>query len=154
MQQTNDLDTSQLAGSQHESTPLTTANINTGLVEFLAGLPSLTLSATRRFNICERFGVTDDELTAAVAICVANKRRSLLPIPARGFGADKLACAMMLTGTARPTPDQLDAALLEMYPVGGPTTASLVAAGWLLLTFDKELLCEVVEVTQQPEQSK
>lgn len=61
-----------------------------------------------------------------------------LPTPAHPFGADTLAAALLLTGSARPTPAQLDAPLLEMYPVGGPTAASLVAAGWLLPTIDKK----------------
>ena len=56
----------------------------------------------------------------------------ILPTPARPFGADALTCALALTGTNTPTPAKLDAALLEMYPVGGPTAASLVAAGWLV----------------------
>ncbi len=61
-----------------------------------------------------------------------------LPTPAYPFGADALACALTLTGSPYPTPAQLDAALLEMYPVGGPTAASLVATGWLLPTVDKK----------------
>jgi hypothetical protein len=61
-----------------------------------------------------------------------------LPTPAHPFGADTLACALTLTGSPYPTPAQLDAALLGMYPVGGPTAASLVAAGWLLPTIDKK----------------
>ena len=61
-----------------------------------------------------------------------------LPTPAYPFGADALACALTLTGSPYPTPAQLDAALLGMYPVGGPTAASLVAAGWLLPTIDKK----------------
>lgn len=154
MQQTNDLDTSKSAQSQPEDTHLATTSINTGLVEFLAGLYSLTLSATRRISVCKRFSVTDDELTTTIAVCVAHKRRALLPVLAKAFGADALADAIRLTGTTRPTPAQLDAALLDMYPVGGPTAARLVAAGWLLLTIDGELLSEAVEVTQHPEPDK
>lgn len=154
MQQTNDLVTSQLAGSQSEVTPLATTSINTGLVEFIASLYSLNLTASRRFSICRRFGVTEDELTAAVAVCASTKSRALPPIQAKEFGADALAYAIVLTGTARPTPAQLDAALLEMYPVGGPTVANLIAVNWLLHTIDKKLPDGVVEVTQQPEPSK
>ena len=62
----------------------------------------------------------------------------LLPTPARPFGADTLACALALTGTACPTAAQLDAALLELYPVGGPTAAGLTTAGWLVSTVDKK----------------
>ena len=61
-----------------------------------------------------------------------------LPTPAHPFGADTLACALTLTDSPYPTPAQLDAALLGIYPVGGPTAASLVAAGWLLPTIDKK----------------
>lgn len=151
MQQTNDLNTSQSTDSQNRATHLATTRIDSELVEFLASLPSLNLSATRRISVYRRFDVTNDELATAMAICVANKRRAQLPTPARAFGADTLTYAIALTGTTSPTPAQLDAALLKMYPVGGPTAARLVAAGWLLLNINKELPGGMVEVTQQPE---
>lgn len=139
MQQINDLPTSQLAGSQYEGTPTAAAASSAGLVTFLAGLPSTALSETGRRNVCGRFGLTDDELTAALAAHgPADEWRTMLPVPAKEFGADALACALSLTGTTRPTLAQLDAALLEMYPVGGPTAAGLVDAGWLLPTIDKK----------------
>jgi len=162
MEQINDLNTSQLAGSQREGTPHATAASSaglansklssdgqdvvthataansTGLATFLAGLLSPALSETGRRNVCGRFGLTDDELTTALAhYGPPDEYGPMLPIPAKEFGADALTCAMVLTGTTRPTPAQLDAALLEMYPVGGPTAASLVAAGWLVPTIDK-----------------
>lgn len=141
MQQTNDLHTSQLAGSQGAEKLVATAANSVGLPTFLAGLPSAALSETGRRNVCQRFGLTDDALTTAmVAYGPPAKRRMMLPIPAKEFGADALDCAMMLTGTIRPTAAQLDEALLEMYPVGGPTAASLVAAGWLVSTIDKKCL--------------
>jgi hypothetical protein len=139
MEQANDLPTSRLAGSQHEGTPAAKAASSAGLATFLAGLPSAALSETGRRNVCGRFGLTDDELaTALAAHGPADEWWALLPVPAKEFGADALACALSLTGTTCPTPAQLDAALLEMYPVGGPTAASLVAAGWLLPTIDKK----------------
>ena len=67
-----------------------------------------------------------------------DNRRAQLPIPAKEFGANALADAIMLTGTIHPTAAQLDAILYEMYPVGGPTAASLIAAGWLLPTTDRK----------------
>ena len=67
-----------------------------------------------------------------------DERRALLPIPAKEFGADALACAMKLTGALHPTAAQLDATLLEMYPISGPTAARLIAAGWLLPTTDRK----------------
>ena len=148
MAQTNDLHTSQLAGSQREGTPPATVAHSAGLAIFLARLTSPALSETGRRNVCRRFHLNDDELTAALASCDwPAKRRALLPIPAKEFGADTLADAMMLTGTTCPTPAQLDTALLQMYPVGGPTAANLVAAGWLLPTIDKKGLRLPVEAS-------
>lgn len=111
------------------------------LVVYLSGLPSLELSETGRRNVCGRFGLTEEELTKALAgCCPPAERRPSLPVPAKEFGADALACALSLTGTAWPTAAQLDAALCEMYPCGGPTAASLVAAGLLVPTIDKTAL--------------
>lgn len=62
---------------------------------------------------------------------------AVLPTPARPFGADTLACAITLTGTATPTAAALATALAKMYPGGtGPTVPDLLAAGWLVPTID------------------
>jgi hypothetical protein len=62
---------------------------------------------------------------------------SLLPTPARPFGADTLACAFTLTGKATPTAAALATALAEIYPGGiGPSVPDLLAAGWLVPTLD------------------
>ena len=137
MQQTNDLNASQLAGSLCKDKRPAMASRRTGLATFLAGRSGYALNETDRLDICERFGLTNDELATEMAAT----RRVVLPIPAKAFGADALAYAMVLTGTNSPTPAQLDAALCEMYPNDGPTAASLVAAGWLVPTIDKTGLC-------------
>ena len=62
---------------------------------------------------------------------------TVLPTPARPFGADTLACALTLTGKATPTAAALAMALGELYPAGtGPTVPDLLATGWLVHTID------------------
>ena len=61
---------------------------------------------------------------------------TVLPTPARAFGADTLACALALTGQAAPTAAALAMALAELYPSGGPTVPDLLAADWLVPTVD------------------
>ena len=57
--------------------------------------------------------------------------------PARPFGADTLACALVLTGRATPTVAELAAALAQLYPAAnGPTVADVLASGWLVPTLD------------------
>ena len=109
------------------------------ITAFLHRLPNLNLSETGRRNVCNRFNLTDDELRVIIARYQQDKIRQLrMPVPAKEFGADSLECAIALSGSAYPTAIQLDAALLEMYPSGGPTAASLVAAGWLVPTIDNK----------------
>lgn len=43
------------------------------LAAFLAGLPSLALSATGRRNVAARFGLTDEQLAAALATAQQQK---------------------------------------------------------------------------------
>lgn len=136
MQQTNDLNSLGLLGQQAKDTPLL---LDPKLLKYLNGLPSLALSETGRRNVCGRFGLTEEALTTALAECRRLKLRQpgRLPIPVKDFGAEALHCALALTGCPSPTAAQLDTALLEMYPAGGPTAASLVVAGWLVPTVDK-----------------
>ena len=139
MQPANDLTTLRLAGGQREGTPAAPAGAaRTGaLPAFLAGLPDLHLSDTGRRNVCGRFGLTNDELTAALAECAPAPHPAA---PVGEIGAEALACALGATGKAYPTTAQLDAALAEMYPHGGPTAADLLAAGLLVPTIDKTAL--------------
>lgn len=140
MQQTNDLNALCLPGQQAKDTPPVAKPNYVKLATYLKGLPSLALSETGRRNVCGRFGLTDNELTFALAECrrLQLRQPGRLPIPAKEFGADTLHCALALTDCPSPTAIQLDAALREMYPAGGPTAAGLVAAGWLVPTVDKK----------------
>ena len=56
------------------------------------------------------------------------------------FNAEMLACALVLTGKATPTPDALSTALRELYPGGGPGVAGVLAGGWLVPTIDGKRL--------------
>lgn len=59
----NDLNTLRLPGEQAKGTTPARARLRA----FLRGLPSLAFSDKGRATVCQRFGVSDDELTAAVA---------------------------------------------------------------------------------------
>lgn len=52
------------------------------------------------------------------------------------FDAELLACALAITGKTTPTPNELCAALVELYPKGGPTVTDVLATGWLVPTID------------------
>ncbi len=70
----NDLNTLSLPGEQAKGTTLTVPD-RARLLAYLRGLPSLAFSYKGRATICQRFGVGDDELAAAVAALLAHPSR-------------------------------------------------------------------------------
>jgi hypothetical protein len=72
-----------------------------------------------------------------------DKRTTELSTRIGEFGADDLACALVLCQRLTPTRDELAQALRELYPAGnGPTVTEVLAAGWLVPTVDGKRLRE------------
>lgn len=70
----NDLNTLSLPGQQAKGTT-PAAPDRARLLAYLRGLPSLAFSDKGRATVCQRFGVSDDELTAAVVALQARPGR-------------------------------------------------------------------------------
>lgn len=71
---TSDRNALNLPGGQAKDTSAT-APPQARLLAYLRGLPSLAFSDKGRATVCQRFGVSDDELTAAVAALLARPGR-------------------------------------------------------------------------------